>query len=101
MTQSTVRTRTFVQALEPPANLDPRDAFWPGRASVEVPRMLAAMATSAAARTPPPTAAVSGGTTALSRKAARRGAARQSGSSPQAAPAMIGLARTLPARVDA
>jgi NAD-dependent deacetylase len=36
--------RTFVQALEPPANLDPRDAFWPGRASVEVPRMLAAMA---------------------------------------------------------
>lgn len=32
--------RTFVQALEEPANLDSRDRFVRGRAAVEVPRML-------------------------------------------------------------
>ncbi|MBL8730625.1 MAG: NAD-dependent deacylase [Planctomycetes bacterium] len=35
---------TLVQALEPPANLDPRDRFHPGRASEVVPTMLAGLA---------------------------------------------------------
>lgn len=35
---------THVQALEPPANLDPRDRFHEGRAAVIVPQMLAGLA---------------------------------------------------------
>jgi hypothetical protein len=39
-----VGARTWVQALEQPANLDPRDEFWPGRAAEVVPGLLAAIA---------------------------------------------------------
>ena len=35
---------TYVQALEEPSNLDPRDRFVVGRAAVEVPPMLAELA---------------------------------------------------------
>lgn len=36
--------RTYVQALDEPSNLDPRDHFAKGRAAVEVPRLLDALA---------------------------------------------------------
>jgi len=39
-----VGARTWVQALEQPANLDSRDQFWPGRAAEVVPGLLAEVA---------------------------------------------------------